>query len=69
MCCERRKKHGRHRQKNQKKKEVQPLITAREEYLTISLDEIDKLGGVRKYCTDLLHLTENQLDAIIENLK
>lgn len=53
----------------QKKKEVQPLITAREEYLTISLDEIDKLGGVRKYCTDLLHLTEDQLDAIIENLK
>jgi len=54
---------------DQKKKEIQPLITAKEEYLTISLDEIDKLGGIKQYCIEYLHLTENQLDAIIENLK
>lgn len=57
-----------HAMSDQTKKDVQPLITAREEYMTISLDEIEKLGGIHAYCTDVLHLTESQIEQIKENL-
>ena len=37
---------------DQTKKDVQPLITARAEYMTISLNEIEKLGGIEAYCNE-----------------
>ena len=54
---------------DQTKKDVQPLITAREEYMTISLNEIEKLGGIEAYCLNQLKLTENEIASIRTNLK
>ncbi len=54
---------------DQTKKEVYPLITALEEYMTISLDEIDKLGGIEAYCINELGLSKNQIEQIRKNLK
>ena len=54
---------------DQTKKDVQPLITAREEYMTISLNEIEKLGGIEAYCLNQLKLTEEQIASIRTNLK
>lgn len=51
----------------QTKKDVQPLITAREEYMNISLDEIEKLGGIESYCLNVLELTQSEIDAIRRN--
>ena len=53
---------------DQTKKDVQPLITAREEYMTISLDELDKLGGAHHYCMNVLGISENQLSQIMKNI-
>lgn len=53
---------------DQTKKDVYPLITALEEYMTISLNEIEKLGGIRRYCLDVLGLSEVQLEQIQQNL-
>ncbi len=53
---------------DQTKKDVYPLITAIEEYMTISLDEIEKLGGICAYCTDVLGLSESQIEQIRVNL-
>ena len=53
----------------QTKKDVQPLITARAEYMTISLNEIEKLGGIEAYCLNQLKLTEEQIASIRTNLK
>lgn len=52
---------------DQTKKDVQPLITAREEYMSISLDEIEKLGGIESYCLNVLGLTQSEIDAIRRN--
>ena len=54
---------------DQTKKDVQPLITARAEYMTISLNEIEKLGGIEAYCLNQLKLTEEQIASIRTNLK
>ncbi len=54
---------------DQTKKDVQPLITAREEYMTISLNEIEKLGGIEAYCLNQLKLTEEEVASIRTNLK
>ena len=53
---------------DQTKKDVQPLITARAEYMTISLNEIEKLGGIDSYCVNELKLTEAQVESIRKNL-
>ena len=52
---------------DQTKKDVQPLITAREEYMTISLNEIEKLGGIETYCLNVLGLTQEEIVAIRKN--
>ncbi len=54
---------------DQTKKDVQPLITARAEYMAISLNEIEKLGGIEAYCLNQLKLTENEIASIRTNLK
>ncbi|MBE6107218.1 MAG: tyrosine-protein phosphatase [Erysipelotrichaceae bacterium] len=53
---------------DQTKKDVYPLITAIEEYMTISLDEIEKMGGICTYCTNVLGLSESQIGQIQKNL-
>lgn len=53
----------------QTKKDVYPLISALEEYITISLDEIDRLGGIHSYCVNVLGLSEFQIEQIKENMK